>query len=581
MMRHLIFTSLCLFCVLEGFAQTNSAAVDFPGNQDGIRIPDFQELDELGSDVSFCAWYRADESSLSTTNLGTLNPILYKQYRKPEPLAPAVIGLGAYFYQGQRLLNASVGTDSDHYGLSVSDVVILDEWQHVCATFEPGTFKLFLNGNLVGSMETNPEAIINNNDDGFEIGHRQDWPANNTYTWDGQIQEVAIWDDGLDESEVNQIMQCGPLAVSDQLLGYWPLSEGSGTEVSDASGQGHHGSFLGDLDWYEVDSQVICIPGCTNPESCNFDADATGDDGSCIPSGCMDSDACNFNPEASCEGEACVYTCCPGPGCCDAGMHWDSELGMCQITNPADVNVDGCVQLSDLLGILSTYGTCNDGSSWSCGQDLEYDGYEYGTLQIGGHCWFQENLKTRHYGNGDVIPIIYEDSLWAQASEGASCWLGNDSVIHHHNGRGMFYNHYAVTDERELCPSGWHVPTYHEFETLFEAVGGADIAGDALRSTLTDTECWGINAGWYDDEVTDPTDAFEFGMLATSGRSLQGGWDHPCNWGYTGWLWTTSVSYPYSPWFVYFHNDHQHVQLVKEWYGEGPERGLPVRCLKD
>ena len=325
----------------------------------------------------------------------------------------------------------------------------------------------------------------------------------------------------------------------------------------------------------------MVVQGCTNPESCNFDADATVDDGSCIPSGCMDSDACNFNPEASCEGEECVYTCCPGPGCCDAGMHWDAELGMCQITNPADVNVDGCVQLSDLLGILSTYGICNDGSSWSCGQDLEYNGYEYGTLQIGGQCWFQENLKTRHYGNGDVIPIIYEDSLWAQASAGASCWLGNDSVIHHHNGRGMFYNHYAVTDERELCPSGWHVPTYHEFETLFEAVGGADIAGDALRSTLTDTECWGINAGWYDDEVTDPTDAFEFGMLATSGRSLQGGWDHPCNWGYTGWLWTTSVSYPYSPWFVYFHNDHQHVQLVKEWYGEGPERGLPVRCLKD
>ena len=127
-------------------------------------------------------------------------------------------------------------------------------------TFEPGVFKVFLNGIQVGSMG-NPEAVINNNDDGFEIGHRQDWPANNTYTWDGQIQEVAIWDDGLEESEVNQIMQCGPAVVSDQLLGYWPLNEGSGTEVLDATGQGHHGSF-GDRCWWIRKSLSTAPSGC-------------------------------------------------------------------------------------------------------------------------------------------------------------------------------------------------------------------------------------------------------------------------------------------------------------------------------
>ena len=39
-------------------------------------------------------------------------------------------------------------------------------------------------------------------------------------------------------------------------------------------------------------------------------------------------------------------------------MHWDWELGMCQITNVADTNLDGCVQLNDLLDVLSAYGDC-------------------------------------------------------------------------------------------------------------------------------------------------------------------------------------------------------------------------------
>lgn len=74
--------------------------------------------------------------------------------------------------------------------------------------------------------------------------------------------------------------------------------------------------------------------------------------------GCMDPMGCNFNPEAEEDDGSCDYTCCPGPGCCDVGMHWDWDLGMCQITNVADTNLDGCVQLNDLLDVLSAYGDC-------------------------------------------------------------------------------------------------------------------------------------------------------------------------------------------------------------------------------
>ena len=111
--------------------------------------------------------------------------------------------------------------------------------------------------------------------------------------------------------------------------------------------------------------------GCNIIGSCNYDPEASSDDGSCIPSGCMDTDACNFNSEAECEGEACDYTCCPGPGCCNEGTYWDEVTQTCIITNPTDTNLDGCTDLNDLMDILSAYGDCAE-----VNYSLSFDGVD-------------------------------------------------------------------------------------------------------------------------------------------------------------------------------------------------------------
>ena len=73
---------------------------------------------------------------------------------------------------------------------------------------------------------------------------------------------------------------------------------------------------------------------------------------------CTDPHACNYEPSAFNDQGICDYSCCPGPGCCGEGTIWDSESQTCLTTYLHDADFDGCVGLSDLLSLLSVFGSC-------------------------------------------------------------------------------------------------------------------------------------------------------------------------------------------------------------------------------
>ena len=54
-----------------------------------------------------------------------------------------------------------------------------------------------------------------------------------------------------------------------------------------------------------MSQEVIC--GCTNLASCNFNANALLDDGSCGYNGCTDVNACNYMAYANCDDGSCIY----------------------------------------------------------------------------------------------------------------------------------------------------------------------------------------------------------------------------------------------------------------------------------
>ena len=112
-----------------------------------------------------------------------------------------------------------------------------------------------------------------------------------------------------------------------------------------------------------------------------------------------------------------------------------------------------------------------------------------GTLKSSGssqsvtQTWMVENLKTTKYANGDPIPNLIQGEDWASSEEGAYCAYNNDSKIL--EVYGLLYNWYAVVDERNIAPEGWHVATESEWTALIDYLGGSDVAGGKLKEAGT------------------------------------------------------------------------------------------------
>ena len=112
---------------------------------------------------------------------------------------------------------------------------------------------------------------------------------------------------------------------------------------------------------------------------------------------------------------------------------------------------------------------------------IDVENNVYNTVIIGTQTWMQENLKTTKYRNGTAIPNITDDTAWTTQTTGAYCWYNND--IANKTNYGAFYNYYTVVDSRNLCPTGWHVPTDAEWTILTTYLGGASIAGIKMKAT--------------------------------------------------------------------------------------------------
>lgn len=303
-------------------------------------------------------------------------------------------------------------------------------------------------------------------------------------------------------------------------------------------GAQHRYGFNGPSGYFSIDGAnesvlaVRCVKyqendrGCTDPEFLEFEPNAALDDGSCltpIVRGCMDSEANNYASDANVDAGSCVYGLQP-PAC----------------------------------DFLSEY---------------NYWGHTYPLIEVAGNCWFGENLRTEKFSNGDSIPLFEEgvtpiDEPWRLP---ITPWisLDDDDLF------GMGYNLQSSLDERNVCPSGWHVSSasdwiqlaehFHGFMMLPFHINAAGIASNesgywSVPVTHTNRAGLGILPAL---EV----DALDLDSWLGSGTRVYYSLAHP-----DGKMMYIQSGYQNMSSFIYEHDSTT---------GDLNQFGIPIRCVKD
>jgi uncharacterized protein (TIGR02145 family) len=111
----------------------------------------------------------------------------------------------------------------------------------------------------------------------------------------------------------------------------------------------------------------------------------------------------------------------------------------------------------------------------------DIDGNVYHTVTIGTQTWMAENLKTTRYRNGDAIgttSLATFDKSSERTPKYQCPYAGKESMVATY---GRLYTWYALTDNRKVCPTGWHVSTDAEWTTLVKFLSSNKIALGKLK----------------------------------------------------------------------------------------------------
>ena len=139
--------------------------------------------------------------------------------------------------------------------------------------------------------------------------------------------------------------------------------------------------------------------------------------------------------------------------------HWGEELSF--TTKPSETTP---------FNLNKSYGSVQD-----------INGNVYKTISIGEQVWMAENLRVTKFNNGNPIEQLIVDSLFHNYGNPAWCYYNDDS-IQFNNPYGKLYNIYVVNNNKNICPTGWHIPTYNDY-SIFKSNLPIENNGGVLKST--------------------------------------------------------------------------------------------------
>jgi len=172
------------------------------------------------------------------------------------------------------------------------------------------------------------------------------------------------------------------------------------------------------------------------------------------------------------------------------------------------------------------------------------DGKTYKTIKIGTQTWFAENLAYK-------------------TSSGSWAYDNDESNV------ARYGRLYDWETSKSVCPTGWHLPSEAEWNTLINYLGGEKYAGCKLQATI----------GWKADKDYAVTNESGFSALPAGDRysSSEYSSSGACFWSNTVYCETDSK------WGKCVHMYYIHNEIYHWYYGRVAQvvYGYSVRCIKN
>ncbi len=228
-------------------AQVNTHSLTFDAVDDYVDLPENATLNPSTS-ITIQAWIKASSWGTNVYD----NYIVGKDDWSTSSAGYALrAGAG-----GQLSFNFAV-TGGIWQEVISSSTMSTGVWHNVAATYDGTTQTIYIDGVVAGTASYTGSIVPSTYN--LNIG-AVPYTIQGGRLFDGQIDQVALWNTSLTAAQIVQYRNCTPVGTEAGLAGFWNLEEGTGITTADNSSNSNTGTLMNGAAW-STDVQAFSCSG--------------------------------------------------------------------------------------------------------------------------------------------------------------------------------------------------------------------------------------------------------------------------------------------------------------------------------
>ncbi len=274
MKKTLLFAAVFMMMQFPLMAQQGGYALLFDGSDanEYVNCGNSASLQISGTAITMEAWIYPKSFA---TNFWQ-NSIIEKTYATGWPYCYGyVLRCG-----GSGILDVAFGNSTHGWFALSSDAnaLVTNKWQHVAAAYDGENIKLYVNGKLVKSV-AETKSISATSSSFLAIGNNQ--YDSDRRPFDGYLDEIRIWNAARTEAEIKTNM-FKEIGTHTNLKAYYKMSDGTGTSLTDNSGNSNTGTLTNSPVWKASGSfagsrQALDFDGTNDYINCGYMLNPSGE----------------------------------------------------------------------------------------------------------------------------------------------------------------------------------------------------------------------------------------------------------------------------------------------------------------